>query len=103
MDYNDLNPEEAFALLMHDKWTIFDTRDGRSYSLGHMEGAKQISDTEIKRLIVRKQRKQPVLVYCYHGNSSKDICSLLSSIGFSNVNNLSGGWLAWQNFIAEKC
>lgn len=40
------------------------------------------------------------MVYCAHGNSSRDICHLLSSMGFKEVYNLEGGWLAWQNLSA---
>ncbi len=57
-----------------------------------------IEDHEIRRLILQKKRHSPVVVYCAHGNSSRDICHLLSGMGFEQVYNLEGGWLAWQHF-----
>lgn len=96
MSYQDILASDVGSLFNSNDLTIFDTRDANSYSQGHLDGALPISDQEIKSLIVRNQRKNPILVYCYHGNSSRDICSLLCGIGFTQVYNLEGGWLAWQ-------
>jgi ankyrin repeat protein len=41
-----------------------------------------------------------VLVYCYHGNSSRDICQFIAGFGFKRVYNLVGGWQAWEQFSA---
>jgi rhodanese-related sulfurtransferase len=37
-----------------------------------------------------------VIVYCRSGNRSGQACMILEQIGFTNVNNLSGGMLEWQ-------
>jgi rhodanese-related sulfurtransferase len=37
-------------------------------------------------------------VYCYHGNSSRDMADMIARLGFSNVSHLIGGWDAWANF-----
>lgn len=38
------------------------------------------------------------MVYCYHGNSSRDLCQLLNGLGFTQVYNLEGGWQAWAGY-----
>lgn len=101
MSYQDIHPVELSSLLERNELIIFDTRDANSYAQGHLQGAMPISDASIKQLIVTKQRKKPVLVYCYHGNSSRDICSLLGNFGFAEVYNLEGGWQAWQHFTTQ--
>lgn len=101
MSYQDIHPMELPPLLGSNELIIFDTRDANSFAQGHLQGAMPISDAEIKRLIVTKQRTKPVLVYCYHGNSSRDICSLLGNFGFSEVYNLEGGWQAWRHFVMQ--
>ena len=50
----------------------------------------------------KRRRNPPVVVYCYHANSSRDLCTLLSGFGFSQVFNLEGGWRAWDNFQARQ-
>ena len=100
MNYLELSPEDFPALQSRDDVTIFDTRDAASFAQAHIPGARMIEDHEIKRLILQKKRNSPVVVYCAHGNSSRDICHLLSGMGFKQVYNLEGGWLSWQNLNA---
>lgn len=97
MSYHDLLPQELSDLQQQEELIIFDTRDSASFSLGHIPGARMIADAEIKSLILQRKSSVPVIVYCAHGNSSRDICQLLSGMGFKQVYNLEGGWLAWQN------
>ena len=102
MSYQDILPNELETLYQHENVTIFDTREASYFTQGHLDNAIPISDQAIKQLIIRKQRHNPVLVYCYHGNSSRDICTLLNGMGFSEVYNLEGGWRAWQDFINQS-
>jgi rhodanese-related sulfurtransferase len=97
MSYVDLLPQDFSQLQARDDLTIFDTRDTASFTQAHIPGARMIEDHEIKKLIIQKKRNAPVLVYCAHGNSSRDVCHLLNGMGFNEVYNLEGGWLAWQN------
>ncbi len=97
MNYLELFPQQLAGLQLNNDLTIFDTRDSASFNQGHIPGARMIDDNEIKKLIIQKKRNSPVVVYCDHGNSSRDICHLLSGMGFKEVYNLEGGWLAWQN------
>ena len=48
------------------------------------------------KLIRKRIKNPPVLVYCYHGNMSRDIASMIVSFGFKNVSHLVGGWEAWS-------
>ncbi len=42
-----------------------------------------------------------VIVYCRSGNRSGQACLTLETMGFSNLKNLSGGMLAWQERIGK--
>jgi rhodanese-related sulfurtransferase len=84
--------------LMKDADTvIIDIRDTQSFTADHIPGAVAISDQVISQLIRTRNQPRTVVVYCYRGISSKDICRLLSSAGLSEVYNLEGGWQAWAD------
>lgn len=40
-------------------------------------------------------KEQEVIVYCRSGNRSGQACMILETMGFTNVNNLTGGTLKW--------
>ncbi len=42
-------------------------------------------------------KDQEVIIYCRSGNRSGQACMVLESLGFTNVINVSGGMLAWQD------
>ena len=42
-------------------------------------------------------KDQEVICYCRSGNRSGQACMILETAGFTNVKNLSGGMMAWQD------
>ncbi len=44
-------------------------------------------------------KNEEVVVYCRSGNRSGIASLVLEQLGFKNVNNLTGGMLAWQDRI----
>lgn len=98
MAYHDIDCAEIETLRAEGDLLIFDTRDPNSYARGHLDGAQPVSDAAIKQLMKSRQRERPVLVYCYRGNSSRDICQFIAGFGYNRVYNLTGGWKAWEAF-----
>jgi rhodanese-related sulfurtransferase len=94
MSYQSLLASEVADLC--EQAHILDCRDPRSYEQGHLPGAQLVNDDVIKRL-VRSDREKPVIVYCYHGISSRDLATFLVNFGFASVYNLEGGWQAWAD------
>ncbi len=106
MACKDLRVEQLESFLQQPNTIVIDIRDIRSYITGHLPGAKHIDGPTMSNLIQQRKNQPSVLVYCYHGNSSRDMAGIISRLGFSNVSNLVGGWQAWLNhqkqFIAEQ-
>jgi rhodanese-related sulfurtransferase len=98
MAYHDIDCSEIETLRAEGDLLIFDTRDPNSYARGHLDDAQPVSDAAIKHLMKIRQHQRPILVYCYRGNSSRDICQFIAGFGYSRVYNLTGGWQAWQAF-----
>jgi len=46
-------------------------------------------------------KNEEVIVYCRSGNRSGQASLLLETFGFTNVKNLTGGMLAWQDKFAK--
>ncbi|TCJ18182.1 hypothetical protein EZJ19_02800 [Parasulfuritortus cantonensis] len=98
--YQDIQPAEVAALRAESELLVIDIRDSGSYARAHLDGAQPVSDALLQQLLRSRQRQRPVLVYCYHGNSSRDICDFIAGFGFTRVHNLVGGWQAWEQYAA---
>jgi rhodanese-related sulfurtransferase len=59
----------------------------------------QVQTLQIEPLEDWKQ--EPVYFYCRSGNRSGQACMMLESLGFTNVINVTGGMLAWQERIGR--
>jgi len=46
-------------------------------------------------------KQEPIYFYCRSGNRSGQACMMLESLGFTNVINVTGGMLAWQERIGS--
>ena len=46
-------------------------------------------------------KNEEVICYCRSGNRSMQACLMLETFGFTNVKNLTGGMLEWQEKFAK--
>jgi thiosulfate sulfurtransferase len=98
VSYSDVAVSDIDALLSATQPVIIDMRDPLTQSKGRLPSAVSASEETIQQLIRRRRNNPAVLVYCYHGNQSRDLCRFLTQMGLRNVHNLSGGWEAWERF-----
>jgi ankyrin repeat protein len=102
MAYANIEVQDVADLIKQGPITILDSRDMNSFNESHMESAVPANDIIIEKLIRNKLKAQNILVYCYRGNSSRDLCSLLGKMGFKSVYNLVGGYTEWKKFQNQK-
>ena len=102
MSYHDINVAELEELLCTDGLTTIDMRDAQSQAKGQLPNARPHSDAVLSKLVMQRRSDPAVLVYCYHGNSSRDLCSFLMQMGLKRVYNLVGGWAAWEAWQQNK-
>ena len=91
-----INVLEATSLLNSDAVTIIDIRDRQSFEIDHMQNAHHITGKNAKYFIKKTDKEQPLLVYCYHGNSSQVAAKYFSENGFNQVYTLDGGFDIWR-------
>lgn len=102
MSYHDIHSADLDELLNREGLTIIDMRDAQAQAKGKFEGARAASDALVNQLMMKRRANPPVLVYCYHGNASRDLCKFLAQFGLSEVYNLVGGWSAWENWRQQS-
>lgn len=98
MAYQDIDPAQLQDLLDSTRLIILDQRDPATRAMGELPGAQSVTDLLIGQLVRRRRASPAVLVYCYHGNQSRELCSFLSQLGLPQVYNLAGGWDALERW-----
>jgi NADPH-dependent 2,4-dienoyl-CoA reductase/sulfur reductase-like enzyme/peroxiredoxin family protein/rhodanese-related sulfurtransferase/TusA-related sulfurtransferase len=83
--------------------TLFlDVRTPEEFDLGHIEGAVNISNTEIRARLHEVPRDRPIVVYCGVGIRGYLAERILRENGFSDVANLAGGWKTYEAATATQ-
>ncbi|WP_165043459.1 thiosulfate sulfurtransferase GlpE [Dysgonomonas sp. ZJ709] len=94
--FKRISAAKAKEILNDDNAVIVDVRDSESYKEGHASGAIHLSQDSIFDFIQKTDFSHPVLVMCYHGNSSQSVAMYLSQQGFQEVYSIDGGYEAWD-------
>jgi len=89
-------PELQAQNLDTDKNVILDVRTPTEWAEGHLEGAVHIPLLELETRIAEVP-KGALVVMCRSGYRSTIACSLLESRGWEHLQNLQGGWLAYES------
>jgi len=95
--FTSVNADEAVRLYNQDAF-VLDVRTPAEYQSGFIGEATNISSTDIRQKLdqIKSHKEEPVLVYCQSGARSSGVARMLVKEGFTQVNNLSGGILAWK-------
>ena len=75
---------------------IVDIRDDLTFEAGHIKGATQLTNGTLHSFMSDVEFDTPVIVCCYHGNSSQQAAQFLIHQGFEEVYSLDGGFEAWR-------
>jgi rhodanese-related sulfurtransferase len=96
---NQVDPTAAIRLMNNDDAVVLDVREAKDFSNGHIKNATNVPMSALKSQVdsLAKHKDKPVLTYCRSGNQSGKACRILKHSGFSNVHNLAGGILSWQD------
>ncbi len=94
-DFQRISPANAQALREQGA-VVVDIRDPQSFALGHIRGARHLDNHSLHDFIARADLDQPLIVACYHGNSSQGAAAYLVGQGFAQVYSLDGGFELWR-------
>jgi len=90
--------EEFSKLINSKKGLLLDVRTPKEVADGKIAGATNIDyyDKDFKANIEKLDKSTPVMVYCRSGHRSGNTMQLMKELGFKEVYNLDGGFMAWK-------
>lgn len=94
--FKRINEQQAREKLSISGAVLLDIRDADSYNAGHLEDAIHLTNENVQNIITQTDKQLPVLVMCYHGNSSQSVAAYLSQQGFTDVYSIDGGYEGWS-------
>ncbi len=94
--YQRIDVSRARQLLQRDDLLLLDSRDERAYAVAHIDNAVPLNSRSLDHFVFAADKQRPVLIYCYHGNSSQVHAQTFSDFGFREVFSLDGGFEAWR-------
>ena len=94
----NLSPAEAVTLINRSNALVLDVREDAEFAAGHIANATHIPLAQMAARIneLKKYQNKPILVNCQRGARSAQVCKLLREAEFTQVHNLHGGLIAWQ-------
>lgn len=93
----EIDIHEAKKRLDAEDATFLDMRDPQSYQAAHIPGAAPLRDDTLEGVLADADRERTTIVYCYHGNMSRNGAAYLIENGFEDVCSLSGGFELWRS------
>jgi thiosulfate sulfurtransferase len=91
-----ISVQQAQEKLQNTDARLVDIRDEQSFTAGHIKGAVNLTNSTVVTFTQETDFNTPVIVCCYHGNSSQQAAQFLIHQGFEQVYSLDGGYEAWR-------
>lgn len=96
-----ISPDQA-QQLREQGAALVDIRDPQSYQQAHIADAVHLDNDTLAAYIAGADKQTPLIVYCYHGNSSQPAAAYLASVGFNRVYSLDGGFELWRQHYPDS-
>jgi rhodanese-related sulfurtransferase len=80
------------------KAQVIDVRTPSEFETAHLKNAQNINyyDFTFRSQLEKLDKNQPVFVYCKAGPRSQRALAIFKEMGFKQMYELQGGFLAWQ-------
>ncbi len=79
---------------------LVDVRTPKEYQEGFIDDAINIdfmNQETFNEAFNKLDKNKPLYIYCRSGNRSQQSVALLQALGFKEIYDLKGGYLAWSN------
>lgn len=96
LGFKHMQINELYPVVSDKTHVVVDIRDPASFQAGRIPGAIHLTNDNLSDFIRDADLDAPLVVCCYHGNSSQQAAQFLASQDFSDVYSLDGGFVEWQ-------
>ena len=99
---NDITAQDAFELTTNNgsetEIVFLDVRTPEEYNEGHIEGSENIdyNSKNFQTNVGELDKNRKYIVYCHSGMRSSRAVSVMKKLGFTDIQNLSGGIRKWK-------
>lgn len=105
-EFKQVNVDKVRELVEEETY-IIDVRERMEYENGHIKGAINIPLSELRDRVNEIPKDRPVYLHCRTGQRSYNAVLALQNLGFGNVVNITGSYLAlsyyeYYNDIAKN-
>ena len=97
MTFQRISPEQAKDILASENAQLADIRDEQSFSQGHIQGATHVTNVNLQDFVESSDPDAPLVIYCYHGNSSQSAAQFFVEKDFTQVYSMDGGYEMWNS------
>jgi rhodanese-related sulfurtransferase len=89
---------ECKAFLDEGGYLFLDCREPKEYKMGHVPGAMNIPRGLLEFKVGKKvpDKETKIVMYCKKGGRGCLASCTLCRMGYTNVVNMAGGWMAWE-------
>ena len=95
MSFKHIDADAFKQLIASQETTLLDIRDADSFAAGHIENAIPVADIDMDTFVQEQAKEKPLVICCYHGNSSQSAAEFFDGKGFTEVYSLDGGFEGW--------
>jgi rhodanese-related sulfurtransferase len=96
LPYN-MRVNQVYDAMQTGQVMVIDVRELNEYEEGHIPGVTLIPMSEITNRLSEIPQDQQVIVTCRSGNRSSQVAEYLTNQGYTNVHNMTGGFLDWES------
>ena len=101
-EYTSITMDEAKKIFETEgDYLILDVRTAGEYASGHIPGAINVANEDIKDIEPAQlpEKDQVIYVYCRSGNRSKQAAAKLAAMGYTNIIEI-GGIMDWTGDLS---
>ncbi|MEG0580398.1 MAG: rhodanese-like domain-containing protein [Niameybacter sp.] len=84
------------------KAQLIDVREPKEFDAGHILGSRNIPSSQLRQRFKEIRPDKPVYLYCQSGARSSRAAMFLKKKGYTELNQLQGGFKSWTGKIKSK-
>lgn len=96
-----VSPDAAAAVIEADPegLVVLDVRTPEEFAEGHLDDAVLVDfyDSDFADQLAELDPEVPYVLYCRSGSRSGETLQIMDDLGFTSVDNVDGGILAWSD------